>query len=215
MDRSDQPATPEPLAHDPLAQRPEWDAGLPLFSNICPLCGGILKPGRVRCLICRGEQRATLRAAVAKTAPADGLQFSIETLLLMTTLAALCLGAFAMEPVSGSCLSAVVLVALARTLIVGRQRLAVGLPFPLGEKVTEYLVSLFVVVCTIGVGFLTLMVVMCMGVLATVFAAEFRLPRPPNSQGLYFVLTILFWLSAIVGPITAGLWLLWTTRPRG
>jgi hypothetical protein len=214
MERSDQPETPQPFAHDPLAQRPEWDAGLPLFSNVCPLCGGILKPGRVRCSMCRGEEQAMIRAA-ALMATAGGLQFSIETLLLMTTLAALCLGACMVEPISGSCLSVALLVALARTLIVGRQRLAVGLPFPIGEKIVEYLVSLFVVVCTIGVGFLTLMAVMCLGVLATVFAADFRLSRPPNLQGLYIVLTILFWLCAIVGPITAGLWLLWTTRPRG
>jgi len=200
--------------HDPLGQRPEWDAGLPLFSNLCPLCGGILKPGRVRCSICRGEEQGTIHTS-RPTAPAGWLQFSIETLLLVTTLIAACLGLCVAVPPLGILVTVVALAALIRTAIVGRQYLRAGVPFLATEKVGWFVISLFIIVCAIGLGFLVFAIVVGLTWIVAGILRDYGPPQTPANQIGFLILGDIFWLSVIFGPLAAAIWFLWKTRPRG
>jgi hypothetical protein len=206
-------------ATDPLSQRPERDAGLPLFGNVCVECGGYVKAGRLRCATCRGEpdRPRSLPGSlpIRSAAPGSSFQFSIETLLLVTTFIAVCLGACVAVPPIGVPLSVIAVAALIRTLIVGQQRLAAQAPFPVGEKVAEYLVSLFVVAGAIGVGFLTLLTIACIGGIIAAIVWSFGPPETPAEEVAFFFLGCAFWLSVLFGPLAAGIWFGWTTRPRG
>jgi hypothetical protein len=202
-------------AADPLSQRPERDAGLPLVGQVCPQCGGYLKAGRARCTKCSGEARAKQVPPGPAVANGGWFQFSIETLLLVTTLIAVCLGACVAVPPIGIPLTAIALVAFVRTLVIGQHHRAVGLTFSAGEKSAEFLVSLVIVAGAVGVAFLAFFGIGIVCWMIAVLLFNFGPPRTPAAQLSYSLLGLAFWLAMILGPITAGVWFLRTTRPRG
>ena len=105
--------------------------------------------------------------------------------------------------------------ALVRTLVIGRQHQRVGMPFPAIEKLAEFGISMFIVFGAIGVGLVALVVI---GMVGWIFAAilwGFGIPETRAEQIAFFILGVAFWLSVLLGPLAAGIWFLWTTRPRG
>lgn len=202
-------------AIDPLSQRPERDAGLPLRGNVCVECGGYVKNGRLRCAVCRREAHESEPVQRSCPAPIGSLQFSIETVLLVTTLVATCLSLVLAEPSLGIFATAVSMTALVRTLVIGRQHQRVRMPFPASEKIAEFGISLFIVFGAIGVGLVTLVVIGMVGWICAAMLWCIGPPETPVEQVGFFILGVIFWLSVLFGPLAAGIWFLWTTRPQG
>lgn len=87
------------------------------------------------------EDRAIARLAEPRKA-AGPLQFSLETLLLVTTLIAACLGLAVAVPALGTPLVVVMVLALVRTLIECRRMLRDGRPIHFGDKLSSFVASL-------------------------------------------------------------------------
>jgi hypothetical protein len=88
----------------------------------CPECGAELRPGDGRCWLCRRD--LAVDAEVVEPPPVTAaarapLQFSLETLLLIVTLSAVCLGALVAAPGLGVLLLVVAVPALVRTCLTG------------------------------------------------------------------------------------------------
>jgi hypothetical protein len=71
-------------------------------------------------------------------------QFSLETLFLLTTVIAVCCGAFVAHPNLGTAALIVGIPALARTIADVRRCFRAGLTVPLSYKIFSYLESVFV-----------------------------------------------------------------------
>jgi hypothetical protein len=148
--------------------------------------------------------------------PGVPLQFSIETLLLLTTLVAVCLGVAVAVPPLGLPISVVALGGLVRTLIIGKHHGRLGVPFPLGEKVAEFIISCGVVIGAIGVGAITLLGTCCLG--GTIAGSLEQVARGSSPGGITEALSVLlamaFMLLALCAPLFTTGWFLWATRPR-
>jgi hypothetical protein len=84
--------------------------------------------------------------------PGNGLQFSLGTMLLVTTFVAICLAISSAVPLLGIPLSVIAVGGLVRTMIVGWARIRAGRRFDLADKLDEFEVSSFVFVIALVVG---------------------------------------------------------------
>src|SRR5437870_10255314 len=97
-------------------------------ANVCPECGALRASAQARCWLCERKGSAGIGAVVnpyASPRPIgenSPLQFSIASLLLVTTLVAVCLGVFLQSPGLGIFLSVMTLPAVIRTIIDVAQR---------------------------------------------------------------------------------------------
>jgi hypothetical protein len=186
----------------------------------CPECGASVKPGLDRCWLCQRPQ--PIDAIVIEppgpfsAAPprrgASPTQFSLETLLMIVTLVAVCLGLLMAAPGLGVLVSIVAAPALVRTLIAGYQRRAVGTPLSAGEKVLAFLASTGVTFAVLLAGlaaFGTACFATCLGALGLEAVGG---PSGPFSGGEWVVLLMLL-TSAGVGIATA-IWLFWILWPK-
>jgi len=138
-------------------------------------------------------------------------QFSITTLLLVTTLTAICLGLGVANPWVGIPLSVLAAAALVRTIWIGRVHLLQGLAFELPEKVGWFVISLGVILRAVFAAVVVFVAVAELGSMVARTLLEYGLPRTSAGQIGYRLLA----LSALfVAPLTAGIWFLWATRPR-
>jgi hypothetical protein len=198
---------------------------------LCPACGAYAGDAEGRCWFCKrqfepSDRRTPVRihseSVVYATAKPlgrleGGLQFSLGTLLLLTTLIAACLGISVAVPPLGIPLSIIAAGGLVRTLVVGKQYQRLGLPFPLGEKLTEFIISCGVVVAALGVGLLTIAATGCLGGLAAMSLDQIRRAAGgPNdwSEAAAAALAMAYVGLAIGAPIGSVGWVLWATRPR-
>lgn len=144
------------------------------------------------------------------------LQFSLETLLLVTTLVAVCLGLTMALPPLGLPISFVAFGGLVRTLVIGKQHQRFGVPFPLGEKITEFIISCGVVIGAIMVGMLTLFGGCCLfGLAAAGWEQIATAGVPQDIAGIFGALLSAAALALVVlAPVFTTTWFLWATRPR-
>ena len=170
-------------AIDSQCQRPERDLGVPHFDVVCVRCGGALRSGRLRCAACSREttDSDSDNSTAAKRRGAN--QFSIESLLLVTTFVASCLGLSAAFPPVGIVVSMLALAALLRTLIAGRQQLRAGSPFGVPEKLETFFTSALMVYFAVGFGFLIVLSFCAVAWLAhSLLVASSRAQRQSNSS---------------------------------
>jgi hypothetical protein len=172
----------------------------------CPECGAELAAGQARCWLCeRKVSEAESSNPYASPRPTDenlGLQFSLASLLLITTLAAVCLGLFLLSPGLGILLGVFAIPALVRTFIDVSQYKRGGVRLGILDKLASFVLSLLVVgavALAAGVAFLSV----CM-----VGASVAEASRFPDWLGPVLV------VSSLAGLVAAGL-LFWVTRPRG
>ncbi len=144
------------------------------------------------------------------------MQFSIGTLLLVTTLIAACLGITVAVPPLGIPISIIAAGGLIRTLVVGKHLQRLGLPFSLEEKLTEFVISCGVVLAALGVGLLAIAATGCLGGLAVMSLEQIRRAGGPSdwSEALSAALAVAYVGLAIGTPIGSVVWVLWATRPR-
>ena len=112
----------------------------------CCECGAELSANDERCWLCRRD--LVIDAEVVETQPAAGaslrgapLQFSLETLLLIVTLSAVCLGALVAAPGLGVLLLVIAVPALVRTCLSGMQAKKQGGKLTATDKVMAFLAS--------------------------------------------------------------------------
>lgn len=166
-----------PFGEDPLDRR-HRAGGL---SEPCPECGARPLPGENCCWFCESRlvvagfepaiDEKAADPAVAHQVPNAGLQFSIGTMLLVTTLVAICLAITMAAPLLGIALSVIAVGGLVRTAIVGWARIRAGGRFELAEKIDEFAVSstMFIIALVVGLGTTTVIagcVLFLTGVLA-------------------------------------------------
>lgn len=113
----------------------------------CPACGAGITPGQSACWLCFAPLHQAHFAALPAI-PADPKltanpgQFSIATILLVTTLIAVCLGVFRYSPGLGIVLIIFAAPALVRTVYVGRREKRHGQRMTIGGKVGHFFLSL-------------------------------------------------------------------------
>jgi hypothetical protein len=131
-------------------------------------------------------------------------QFSLDTLFLIITLVAVCLGAFLLAPGLGVLLALVGAPALVRTMIAGARRRQAGAPLTTGQKIGAFALS-FALVFAVGWAGLIAFFSVC---LATGLAG-----LALGGNGGDWVIAVALGAGTLVAiPLT--IWLLWISRPR-
>jgi hypothetical protein len=185
----------------------------------CPDCGAEAPADSLKCWLCH-RQLAVQAELVDEDSPrshrapprrTSGVQFSLETLMLVITLFAVCLGVIMAAPGLGILVAIVAAPALVRTLVAGYQERKAGTPLTLGEKLLTFLASTGVSLAVVITGW-TAFAAACLGSCFVVVGLE-------STGGNWWrtyddtIFFVLFGVSAIVGLGTAG-WLFWVLRPR-
>ncbi|MCC6491730.1 MAG: hypothetical protein IT424_01775 [Pirellulales bacterium] len=106
----------------------------------CPACGAEQAAGRTACWLCQAPLfgaggGAEERPAAPHAAAHAAYSFSISTMLIITTLVAVCSGLLASYPGLGVLVSILLVPVLVRTAKVVRRREAAGAQVPVGQKI--------------------------------------------------------------------------------
>ncbi len=133
---------------------------------------------------------------------------------MLTALVAACTSWYLAEPALGIASTAISLIALVRTLVIGRQLQRVGMPFPASEKIAVFGISTLLVLGAMGIGLMTLMAIAVVGGLALAILLSFGPPDSPPEKVALAIMGVAFWLGVAVGPLAAGICFLWKTWPR-
>src|SRR5437868_2621312 len=111
----------------------------------CPECGAALSAEEEACWLCGRKANETKVNPYSPPRPTGetniGLQFSLASLFLFTTLAAVCFGLFALSPGLGIVVTVVALPALVRTVLATQHRKQAGQRPALSVKIFEFIVS--------------------------------------------------------------------------
>jgi hypothetical protein len=190
----------------------------------CPECGAQVAASDAVCWLCHRQLIITAEAVGERTpailVPArprgqtagHPLQFSIETLLLVTTLIAVCLGLSLSAPGLGIPLAMVAVPALVRTLIAGHQERAVGGKLSLAEKVLTFLASTGIMIAVLAAGGAAFFATCSVALFGGLAIGEATNVQPIFRSAETWIWGLIL-LSSVVGLATAG-WIFWITRPR-
>jgi hypothetical protein len=174
--------------------------------RLCPQCGASCALDVARCWLCHAELAPATDAEASPSPTQATTQFSIATILLVTTLIAVCLGVFRISPGLGLAIVAFAAPALIRTFVVGVQQKRVGQSLSIGEKLTAFVASLGIMIL-VGIAGVVAFQIACWGTCGLISAA--------NSRSI--ISDAGFMASVVVGSLAAlaiGVWILWATRPR-
>lgn len=183
-------------------------------AGVCPECGAARAAGRERCWLCDRALVADEAGAAANPEAANpyvaprptgehlAAQFSLETLFLVTTLVAVCLGVFLLAPGLGVLMALVTVPALARSFMMGYRRKQAGLRLTTGEKISAFVLSFFLMIAVGWAGCAAFFGV-CLGTGLLGIAVS-------GDESVFFVA---IGLGAIAGLSLSG-WLFWLSRPR-
>ena len=183
-------------------------SGLPTF---CPSCGAGTEPERTHCWLCHAPLDAAppVVATVVdeKLAAANPAQFSIATILLVTTLVAVLLGVFRLNVALGVVLVIFSVPALVRTASVARREQRHGQRVSTAGKIGHFFLSLLImygVWTAASTAFMIAAIGTCFAAIATSNASE------QVAMGVGIVGLI---LSLVLGLVAAGA-ILWATWPK-
>lgn len=202
---------------------PPASAGNPL----CPDCGAQVQPAAAACWLCQkplASQAEIVEAEIVEPTPppiipaweqarrtASPLQFSLESLMLVITLVAVCLGMIVVMPGLGVPVAIVAAPALVRTLIAGFQQRAAGSQMTLSEKALTFLASTGITMAVLAAGgtaFATACFASCLVALGVSEATSSN--RGFNEDWLIYAV---LGFSSLVGLATT-IWLFWLMRPQ-
>lgn len=176
----------------------------------CPQCGAERVAGSTVCWLCRaplaeGEGLTGPNPYAAPQSLARPPQFGLASLMLVITLAGLCLGLVTVAPGLIVPLLVFVIPAIIRTTIVTSRRAVDGAQQTLGNKVLTFLASLGIVYVVWMAG-----VVAFFGACSVMLAAFAAAPAARNLEQLLIVLLI----AAAVGSLMLVVWLFIKTLPK-
>ncbi len=178
-------------AANPPATCPECGADDPLIGGRCWLCGAVLPDGAAQ-----SAGNAPENAIASSTRHT----FSLISLFLVMTLAAVCLGVFAAAPGLGLVLALVATPARVRTMVVvSRQTARWARPSP-AQKIWAFAASagvLILVIVAVGAAF-------CAACFISLLGASSALRDTGAREAIAFVLFVLLGLSVLVGVAVTG-----------
>jgi hypothetical protein len=190
--------------------------------QLCPDCGAQVQPAAATCWLCQ-RPLAVVAEIVEPTPPpiipaweqarrkANPLQFSLESLMLVITLVAVCLGMIVAIPGLGVLVSIVAAPALIRTLVAGFQQRSAGTQMTLGEKALTFVASTGVTLAVLAAGgtaFASACFASCLVALGVSNAAS-----PGGRINEDFWIYVVLGFSSLVGLATT-VWLFWVMRPQ-
>jgi hypothetical protein len=182
--------------------------GPPAF---CPSCGAGIEPQRTHCWLCHAPLDAlpVVDAVVVdeKLAAAHPAQFTIATILLITTLAAVLLGVFRLNAPLGVVLAIFSVPALVRTASVARREKRHGQRVSTAGKIGHFFLSfliMYAVWTAASMAFTIAAMGTCLAAVATSNVSE----NVAMGVGIVGLL-----LSLVVGLAAAGT-VLWATWPK-
>lgn len=178
----------------------------------CPSCGAGTSPDQTKCWLCYAQLDSPPPAVPApvideRLAAAHPSQFSIETILLVTTLVAVLLGLFRYSPGLAALLIAFSVPALVRTIFVGRREKRRGQRVSAGGKIGQFFLSLLIMYAVWQAASMAFLIALA----GTCFAALFASSAAPElGEGVGIVGLV---LSSAIGLVVAGV-LAWATWPK-
>jgi hypothetical protein len=195
----------------------------PSLEPHCRDCGAAIQPQDSQCWLCHRllaveaelvEPGSPLAPQYAPPKWVNPAQFSLETLMLVITLIAVCLGMIMAAPGVGVLVAIVAAPALVRTLVAGYQDRQAGTPMTLGEKLLTFAASTGVTLAVLVTGG-TAFAAACAGSIFVACGLESAGAGPSvlGPSGGELLLFVLLGGSALIGLGTAG-WLFWLLRPR-
>lgn len=178
----------------------------------CPSCGAGTAPDQTKCWLCYAPLDAPPPALLAvvideRLAAARSSQFSIETILLVTTLVAVLLGLFRYSPGLAVMLIIFSVPALVRTVFVGRREKRRGQRVSAGGKIGHFLLSL-VIMYAVWVAASTAFFIAAVGTCFAAIAASNASEEMAVGVGIAGLI-----VSALVGLVVA-IMLLKVTWPK-
>ena len=192
----------------------------------CPECGARVKPTDVKCWLCGRELVLTAEIVesfeespfAATWSPRVGaapqpFQFSLESLLLVVTLAAVCLGAFVATPGLGILALIVAAPALLRTFYEGHQARQRGKALTLPEKLMAFAASAGVTLAALSAAAAAFFTACTASILAVCFVGSAGGNRGITSgteQALFLTCAVI----CIAASLAAFAGIFWLTRPR-
>ncbi len=196
-------------------------------NSLCPDCGAQVQPTATACWLCQkplASQAEIVEAEIVEPTPppiipaweqarrqASPLQFSLESLMLVITLVAVCLGMIVAMPGVGVLVAIVAAPALVRTLIAGFQQRAAGTQMTLSEKALTFLASTGITMAVLAAGgtaFASACFASCLVALGVSSATN---PRGGFNEDWLIYAVLGF--SSLVGLATT-IWLFWLMRPQ-
>ena len=190
--------------------------------KLCPECGANVGFQAGRCWLCHRplESSDIIDAEIVPPPIASAAldhpfrqakfgQFSLETLLMVITLAAVCLGMTAAAPGMGILIMVIAVPALIRTVMAGHQERQAGRPMSAGHKFLTFLASTGIVLAVVGAGCSAFLAACMASGLAAIAASNTGGARANGEMLVFSVLGF----SSLVG-IGAASWIFWLTRPR-
>lgn len=175
-------------------------------SIVCPDCGATLAGGQASCWLCqRKHDEGSVENPYASPRPTgESLpwQFSLESLILVMTLAAVGLGLFMISPGLGVLFAFIATPALIRTIAASTVRKQKGDRLAVGEKVAVFLLSMLIM-ALVGLATFVAFGVMCFAGAALAGTANADL-ETTIGVGL---------LVGLVAALPLLIWLLQRTRP--
>jgi hypothetical protein len=124
-----------------------------LTQRVCPVCGAGVTSEQTTCWLCGAALGAAAPLAVDAPPPPAALfeehrpgsiSYSLGTMMLITTMVAVCCGLVVVAPGLGIGVCIVLVPVLVRTSMVVKQREAAGRPVSMGEKIGLAVVSFIV-----------------------------------------------------------------------
>jgi hypothetical protein len=192
----------------------------------CPECGARVKPTDARCWLCGRELVVTAEIVealdespfAASWSPRVGaapqpFQFSLESLLLVITLVAVCLGAFVATPGLGVLALIVAAPALLRTFYEGRQARQRGKSFTLAEKLAAFAASAGIALAALSAAAAAFFAACTASLLAVCFVGS-ATGNGPVSSGVEQTVFITCVVICIAASITGFVGIFWLTWPR-
>jgi hypothetical protein len=191
----------------------------------CPECGARVKPTDARCWLC-GRELVVLAEVVgdahespfaASWNPRAGVkpvpwQFSLESLLMVITLAAVCLGAFAATPGLGILALIVATPALIRTLYEGHQARRAGKQLSLGEKVLAFSASAGIALAALVAAAGAFFVACTASIAAICFSASAGGGVSSGAEQAIFMTCLIVCGLASLAAFAGIFWLTWPKR---
>jgi hypothetical protein len=192
----------------------------------CPECGARVKPTDLKCWLCGRELVVTAEIVeafdespfAASWSPRVGaapqpFQFSLESLLLIVTLAAVCLGAFVATPGLGILALIVAAPALVRTFYEGYQARQRGKSLTLADKLLAFSASAGITLAALSAAAAAFFTACTASLLAVCFVGT-ATNGAMNSgvEQMIFMTCVVVCIGATVASFVGIFWLTWPRR---
>jgi hypothetical protein len=181
----------------------------------CPECGAPLNPGESQCWLCHRPDiiKAELVGGPAPPPAAGPLQFSIQTLLLVTTLVAVCLGALVAVPGLGALAIVIAIPAIVRTCVTGAAMKREGHTLTATDKVMAFLASAAITWAAIAAACVAICATCTVTLFTGMAIGEAAGGNAPFAQSFSEIIIWIGFVLCCAAGLGAFIGMFWITRP--